>query len=136
MRLARTPPEPPPIVNRSKSYFRLLEVGEIDLHQLKLRRERLVLGLVGEPLEGVPYAALDLRARHPLDADEHRRQVGEVARLPLPAHLGEPRFDRAAIEVGHQLQRLVVLAHRAILPVRGILASRRGFYSRESPVLP
>src|SRR3972149_1075776 len=90
MRLARTPPEPPPIVNRSKSYFRLLEVGEIDLHQLKLRRERLVLGLVGEPLEGVPYAALDLRARYPLDADEHRRQVGEVARLRLAAHRGSP----------------------------------------------
>src|SRR5574341_152829 len=74
-RLARTPPEPPPTVKRSKSKSRLLEIGEIDLHQLKLRRERLVLRLVGEPFQGVLDAGLHLRARHALDAGEHGSEI-------------------------------------------------------------
>src|SRR5688572_22983764 len=71
-RLARTPPEPPPIVKRSKSKLillgSLLQIGQVDFHQLELGREALVLRLGGERLEGGAHLGLHLRAGGARDA--------------------------------------------------------------------
>src|SRR5580765_675218 len=76
-RLARTPPEPPPMVKRSKSKARelpeLLEVFQVHPDQVQRRCQLHVLRLVGQPLDGAVDALLDLRGRHALDADEHLR---------------------------------------------------------------
>src|SRR5205814_823438 len=70
------------------------QIGQIELHQLEDRRDALVLWLVREPLQRVADAGLDLRPGHALDAGEHRRELGEVARLRRPAHFAELAFDR------------------------------------------
>jgi hypothetical protein len=75
-----------------------------------------VLGLGGERLEGAPDLLLHLRARRALDAAEDTGHVAEVRRLRRVAHVCEPRFDRCAVEVGHQLEGLVVQAHESIPP--------------------
>ena len=79
------------MVKRSKSGFRLLEVGEIDLHQLELRLERFLIGLVGEPLERVAHLLLKLCARRAGRAGEHLRELGEAGGLRGAADLREAR---------------------------------------------
>src|SRR6185312_15461042 len=107
-RLALTPPEPPPMVKRSKSNARtLLQVLEIHLHEVEQRGDVAVL-LAREPFLRVVHTLLDLRLRHAFDAGEHAGQIGESLALRHAAHLPEPRLDFGALEVGDQLHRLVV----------------------------
>src|SRR5436190_22880728 len=86
-RLALTPPEPPPMVKRSKSNARaLLQVLEIHLHQVEERGDVAVL-LAGQPFLRIVDALLDLRARHALDADKGLGEIGEPLALCHGAHL-------------------------------------------------
>src|SRR2546430_15742276 len=82
------------MVKRSESKRSLLQVREVELHELQLRQQGLVLRLVGEPLESALHARLDLRARQAFDAGEQRGQLRELARARAVADLGE--IGRAA----------------------------------------
>src|SRR5258706_4768261 len=92
-RLALTPPEPPPMVKRSKSNARaLLQVLEIHLHEIEQGGD-LAVRLAGQPFLRVVHALLDLRARRAFDADEHLRQVGQPSRSGGGAHVLQLRLD-------------------------------------------
>ena len=95
------------MVKRSKSSFRLLQVGEIDLHQLELRREALVLGLVGEPLERAAQLLLELCARHGIPhriADITLAEVYRADEIFCTGTMGEiasvVRVDGGAVSIG------------------------------------
>jgi len=87
------------MVKRSKSGFSLLrrallQVGEIDLHQLELRREVLVIRLVGQPLERAAHFLLELL-------------LAEDILILAPGHgylIGEPHREARRL-IRHRLAR-------------------------------
>src|SRR2546430_14022168 len=95
------------MVKRSESKRSLLQVREVELHELQLRQQGLVLRLVGEPLESALQARLHLRARQAFDAGEQRGQLRKLARARAVADLGDLRLDRAAIEIRRSEERRV-----------------------------
>src|SRR6185295_2540447 len=118
MRLARTPPDPPPMLKRSKSNFGitrgLLQVLEVHSDEIECRGHAHVLRLVGKPFHGVVDALLDLRRGHAFDADEHLREVAQSRRSGVAAYFAQLGLDRGAVEIGHQLHGSFI-AHRALL---------------------
>src|SRR3977135_1097517 len=81
---------------------------EVELTELQSRQQGFVLRLVGEPLERALHARLHLGPRQAFDAGQERGQLCELARARGVADLRDLRLDRAAIEIRHQLQSLLI----------------------------